>query len=251
MLVNAGAADSTTTAILSIVTALDPCGEEQTTGCRIDPSPYYQRMIMRSASFLRNQEIRTQASREKILNAAVHCLIEYGYFGASTVKIQQVARISRGRLLHHFPSRDELLVGAVQHLASTGLGKLNSARAAEITADPRDESRIDEAVTQMWMHFQQPYFWASIELWIAARHNASLRSALRSAEDDLATTVRVALDELFGPFYAGKPQFRQTTNVIVSSMRGAALASTFSERRSTDSGRQLKEWQSTARVLLR
>lgn len=211
---------------------------------------YDRRMAVRSASFLRNQELKTLASRERILDAAVQCLIEHGYAGASTLRIQQVAGVSRGRLLHHFPSRDELLVGAVKHLASTGLGSFAVEHTSAITAADRDESRIDQAVAQMWTHFQQPYFWASVELWIAARHNESLRDALGPAEDELASSVRVTLDSLFGPYFVAHPNYRMLTNVLVSSMRGSALATTFSDRRSAGSTRQLREWQSTARVLL-
>jgi AcrR family transcriptional regulator len=216
-----------------------------------DPEQSYdRRMTVRSASFLRNQELKTLASRERILDSAVQCLIEHGYAGASTLRIQQVAGVSRGRLLHHFPSRDELLVGAVKYLASTGLGSFAVEGAPAITAADRDESRIDEAVTAMWMHFQQPYFWASVELWIAARHNESLRAALGPAEDELASSVRVALDALFGTYFVAHPNYRMMTNVLVSSMRGASLATTFSMRRSSDRNRQLHEWHSTARVLL-
>ena len=45
-------------------------------------------------------------------------LVEHGYSNATTVRIQAAAGVSRGRLLHHFPSRDSLLVASVHHLAA-------------------------------------------------------------------------------------------------------------------------------------
>jgi len=51
----------------------------------------------------------------------VACLVESGYSGATTLQIQARAGVSRGRLLHHFPSRDELLVAASRHLATERL----------------------------------------------------------------------------------------------------------------------------------
>lgn len=53
----------------------------------------------------------------------------------------------------------------------------------------------------MWAHFQRPYFWASNELWVAARNYDSLRAALGPAADELTATVRDELATLFGPQY--------------------------------------------------
>ena len=69
-----------------------------------------------SASPLGRRAERTATSRARILDAAVACLVESGYRGATTLRIQARAGVSRGRLLHHFPSRDELLVAASRHL---------------------------------------------------------------------------------------------------------------------------------------
>ena len=67
------------------------------------------------------REERTATSRARILEAAVACLVESGYAGATTLRIQARAGVSRGRLLHHFPSRDQLLVAASHHLATERL----------------------------------------------------------------------------------------------------------------------------------
>ena len=53
----------------------------------------------------RSRSERTADSRLLILDAAVACLVEEGYAGASTLAVQARAGVSRGRLLHHFPSR--------------------------------------------------------------------------------------------------------------------------------------------------
>ena len=60
---------------------------------------------------------RSRVTQQHVLDSAVEVLIELGYSGASTLKIQQRAGVSRGRLLHQYPHRDALLVAAVQHIA--------------------------------------------------------------------------------------------------------------------------------------
>ncbi|MDV6311168.1 TetR/AcrR family transcriptional regulator [Gordonia amicalis] len=65
-------------------------------------------------------------TRTRILDAAIRVLVDRGYSGASTVAIQNEAGMSRGRLLHHYPSRDALLMAAVGHLARTRIEELPS-----------------------------------------------------------------------------------------------------------------------------
>ncbi len=192
---------------------------------------------------------RTEISREKILDAAVRCLVEYGYAGASTLRIQELAGVSRGRLLHHFGSRDALLVGAAHHLAAERIDAQAAATPRRMRTEPGDVARIDEAVAAMWTDFRQPYFWAAVELWVAARHAPELRAVLRPTERMLARRIHTTLDALFGPVWSAHPRFCTVTEVLVASMRGAALTYAFQTRRPTRDPR-LPMWCETARALL-
>ena len=122
---------------------------------------------------------RTADSRLLILDAAVACLVEDGYAGASTLAVQARAGVSRGRLLHHFPSRAELLVAAAEHLSTTLLDEVRGRAAALMADQPTGRERVDRAIDLMWATFQEPPFWAAMELWTAARTDPELRAALR------------------------------------------------------------------------
>ncbi len=193
------------------------------------------------------QERRTAVSRQRILDAAVACLVEQGYAGASTLQIQERAGVSRGRLLHHFPSRDELLVAAAEHLAATQVTALRDSSAIE--APDGDPARIDQAVEQMWETFHQPYFWAAMELWLAARHNADIRTILGPMEQDLYRSIRRTVAAMFGPVYAARPRFHLVLDLLVSSMRGVALTYGFSGR-SPEGDPHLAQWRQLAHALL-
>src|SRR3954463_10833907 len=78
---------------------------------------------------------RSADSRALILEAAVACLVEDGSAGAATLAVQARAGVSRGRLLHHFPSRAELLVAAAQYLATSSLAALQE-RAPALMGGP-------------------------------------------------------------------------------------------------------------------
>lgn len=170
-------------------------------------------------------EARSRATKEHILNAAVEVLIEFGYSGASTLRIQSRAGVSRGRLLHHYPHRDALLVAAVQFIAEA---RVSSARTVEWPIELG--ARSDAAVEAMWATYHEGYFWAATELWLAARHNQSLAFALAPRERSLGAAIRAVQDEMFGAQLNTRPEFPDLREVLNTSMRGVALTYSFEPR---------------------
>src|SRR5215813_9555374 len=65
----------------------------------------------------RTQQQRREETRRALLDAAVESLIEVGFARTTTLEVQRRADVSRGAPLHYFPSKAELLVAAVDHLA--------------------------------------------------------------------------------------------------------------------------------------
>ena len=166
---------------------------------------------------------RAWNTRERILAAAVSCLAEEGYAATTTSRIQARAEVSRGSLLHQFPSRDDLLIAAVQHLAEQRNRELNSGTDVEARS-------IDAAVDALWATFQGPLFRATVQLWAAAQHNLELAAELAPREHELGRGIRLTVARLFGPAHATKPAFGDFTALLISSMRGIALTYTFEER---------------------
>jgi AcrR family transcriptional regulator len=178
----------------------------------------------------RSRSERTADSRLLILDAAVTCLVEDGYAGASTLAVQARAGVSRGRLLHHFPSRAELLVAAAEHLSSTQLAEVRSRAAALMHDGPAGRERVDRAIDLMWATFQEPPFWAAMELWTAARTDPELRTALRGEERRLRAAIAAVADGIWGPEVTGAPFYTELTELLFTSMRGVALVYAFEDR---------------------
>lgn len=196
---------------------------------------------------LGRREERTATSRARILDAAVACLVESGYAGATTLRIQARAGVSRGRLLHHFPSRDQLLVAASRHLAIERMRGSNN-RIAEVKAMSGAE-RLDRVIEMMWDTFAEPYFWAAIELWTAARTNPELRAALLPEERDVGTAIRRGLDANYGPDLVAHPRYQQVRDLVFTSMRGVGMTYAL-EHRDPRTDPHLKVWKDVARTLL-
>ncbi|HEY1652958.1 MAG TPA: TetR/AcrR family transcriptional regulator [Acidimicrobiales bacterium] len=169
-----------------------------------------------------------QRTRERILDATIECLARLGYVGTTTLAVQSYAGVTRGRLLHHFPSRDELLVAAVAHLADARFG----IAAAQLRAAAGTQDGIDAAIEAMWNSFQGPLFAAATELWIAARTNPDLCAILMPAELELGARLRAGWALVFGPA-SESHRFPDVYDLLLTNMRGVALTSQFdgAERR--------------------
>ncbi|PVZ10187.1 TetR/AcrR family transcriptional regulator [Actinomycetospora cinnamomea] len=196
----------------------------------------------------RSREQRTSDSRTRILDAAVACLVESGYAGTTTLTIQNRAGVSRGRLLHHFPSKENLLVAAAQHLATSRFAEDGLAHADLPDADVDPGTRLDRAVEVMWWTYQQAYFWASVELWTAARTDPALASALLPAERRLGAAIRQTVDAFFED-YAEPQRAALLRETLLTSMRGVALTYGF-DPRDPQTDPHLAQWKQLARVLL-
>ncbi|MFE6755713.1 TetR/AcrR family transcriptional regulator [Streptomyces sp. NPDC057684] len=183
---------------------------------------------------------RAWNTRERILEAAVACLAEDGYAATTTSSIQKRAGVSRGSLLHQFPSRDDLLIAAVQHLALQ--------RTHEIDV-PKAAGTIDDAIEQIWLSFNGPLFRAALQLWAAAQHNPQLADALRPQEHELGRHIRGLITGLFGPELVAHPDFPDFAPVLLASMRGVALTYTF-EPRDHRSDPNLAAWKRLAHRVL-
>lgn len=190
----------------------------------------------------RDYAARSRVTQQHLLDAAVEVLMELGYSGASTLKIQERAGVSRGRLLHQYPHRDALLVAAVQHLAEARVA--GATKTDRWPASPAERS--DAAVDAMWSTYQEGYFWAATELWLAARHNPKLAEALAPKEHALGVAIRTAIDAMFGPVLSAHPRYTALREVLNTSMRGVALTYSFDPR---DAGTDphLATWKSLAR----
>jgi AcrR family transcriptional regulator len=204
----------------------------------------------------RSRSERSADSRQLILDSTLACLFEQGYARTTTLTIQARAGVSRGRLLHQFPSRDGLLVAACQHLVTHHLAELeNWATSVLDNEDTDDEDadaisdRLDGATDQLWATFRQPYFWGAIELWTAARTDPGLRETLLPQERRLGVAIRRVVDVLYGPAITCRPGYATMRELVFTSMRGVAMTYAFDQRDPAHDP-HLPLWRQASRRLL-
>lgn len=145
-------------------------------------------------------ERRTQAERSagttaKLLDATAACLAELGYARTSTTEICRRAGVSRGAMLHHFPSKAVLVAAACEHIFQTGVEEFR----AVIAAVPEGIDRIDMAIDTLWALFQGETFSAWFELIMAGRTDPDLRPHVALVAARMRDTTASTWNELFDP----------------------------------------------------
>lgn len=135
------------------------------------------------------------------------------------MEIQARAGVSRGALLHHFASRTDLLVAAVDHLFAARL----TAMYEQSLTLPRT-NRLDQAIDLLWENFQQPLSTAALELWVASRTYPDLATAIARNEPTLVAQALRRCDDLFGHDLVAKPGYVAFIATLLEAMVAAAMA---------------------------
>jgi AcrR family transcriptional regulator len=153
----------------------------------------------------------------------VTCLVEYGYSDTTVVKIAEMAGVSRGAQLHHFPSKEDLLTSAIEHLAEKRFNEIRTFAKPPDKADLPDSAITAEAIELVWSTFTGPLFLAAMELWQASRTDAPLRACVYVVERSLGRVVHAMVEDLFPSSVTDASDFDQRFATVTYLMRGLAL----------------------------
>ena len=193
----------------------------------------------------RVRELQRLATRQRILRAAVESFQALGYAATTTLEVQRRAGVSRGALLHHFPTRPQLVAAAIAELV-----RMNGAASQESLAEAStDLDPIDRARRALRSMVSRPAFGIEMELWMAARSDPELRSHLRKAERAAMKDWQEGLAEMFGPDLVAHPAYPAVIAVTTPLMRGLAVTRSLTTSTSALE-RSLDAWAAFARHAL-
>jgi AcrR family transcriptional regulator len=153
-----------------------------------------------------HQPRRTQAERSaettaKLLDATAACLAELGYGHTSTTEVCHRAGVSRGAMLHHFPSKAVLVAAACDHVFQRRVEEFRAA----IAQVPVGGDRIGAAIDITWAMFKSDTFAAWYELIMAGRTDPDLRPHVSVVAGRMIQTIQDTWFELFEPPISDHP----------------------------------------------
>jgi AcrR family transcriptional regulator len=169
----------------------------------------------------RTQKERRDETRSGLLDATIESLVEVGFRKTTTLEVQRRAGVSRGALLHHFPSKTGLIAAAVRHLA-----ELRGRQIKQLSSElPQGSARIGAVLDLLWESFTGSLFCVAMELRAAARTDDELRAVLLEVERDVRDRIVNQSRHLLGPEIADRPGFELAIDMSLQFMIGAAMTS--------------------------
>jgi AcrR family transcriptional regulator len=189
----------------------------------------------------RRTQARGEATRLRVLEAALSCIAEEGYAHTSTVRVCERSGTSRGSLLHQFSTRAELMATAVAYLFERLTADYVEAFAA-LQADalhsvPR---RVEVAGELLRAVYADPRLAAVLDIYAAARTDAELMAALKPVAARHRKVVQELAHELF-PAAATSKRAARRLAVVLDALQGLAFRSVVHPKGARDTIEGAKE----------
>ncbi len=170
----------------------------------------------------RTQQEKSEEMRARLRQATITTLMEKGFRHAGTPEICRQAGVSRGAMLHHYPTRNSLLLDAAMDLWREVPERLRGL----VGGLKEGEFDVDAFVDGAWENlFDDDVVLPSLELTLAAR-----------GDDELAEPIAKGLQELFNSYYEilhdtfaaqgwDEGAIRDSINLVLCALRGLKVQS--------------------------
>ncbi|EAR52695.1 putative transcriptional regulator [Oceanicola granulosus HTCC2516] len=167
----------------------------------------------------RPAQARSATTRRKLVQAALEVIYDVGFKSASTPEFSRRAGVSRGALLHHFPTRSDIIVAAMEELLRENTREIRQLAGAVAA----QEISLGEFVEFLWQMFSGRFFFLSLEFINEARTDSELRGRMKPVVRDF----HAALDGIWSEFEKqaeGQPATtRVALNMTVCLVRGMGV----------------------------
>ncbi len=176
----------------------------------------------------RTQAQRSDGTRARLLEAAIHCLHESGYAATTTSLVAQRAGVSRGAMLHQFPTKVDLMLYVVRAVYDREVEEY-VARLGHI----RDLRTKLQALPEVaWEVLSRPSGVAVLEVLQGSRSDPELAERLLPMQSTIETES-FAWARRFDDVY-GAPVTTPLQRLMVWTVRGLSVARTLDPKADLD-----------------
>lgn len=188
---------------------------------------------------------RSRVTRRRLLESTIDCLATQGWATTTVAVAAEQAGVSRGAAQHHFPTREDLITAALEHMFDSRMSEIR----AETAELPHGSDRTEAVVMQMVKYFTGPLFKAALQVWTAAAADEALRTRIVPLETKFGRTAHQVTIELLGADDAD-PVTHRLVQGTLDMARGLGLADVLTD----DSARReriVRYWAATLDMALR
>ena len=183
---------------------------------------------------------RSRVTRQRLLEATIDSLAEQGWVATTVGVVAERAGVSRGATQHHFPTREDLITGALEYMFDT---RMDDAR-REAQDIPPGPGRTALVVERLVEYYTGPMFKAALQVWTAASADPELRDRIVPLEERFGRRAHQMAVENLG-VDDNDPVTHRLVQATLDLARGLGLADVLTD----DARRRAEVVRSWAEVL--
>ena len=173
-----------------------------------------------SAKTSRNwQAQKSSLTRDRIVIAALECIVKFGYESTTMAKIAKAAKVSQGSMQYHFPAKIDAIKAAINYL----LAKRLTDHQRDLEEIPDGVDSIAHALEVYWHHLNEGHYVAYQDLVIAARTHPELAAVLRPAYQRFVKNYRRDTLNLIPELDGNRQQYELICDLGQYQMEGLAF----------------------------
>ena len=168
----------------------------------------------------RTQAERSAETQRRLIDAAITVLHRVGYGATTTGLIADEAGVSRGAMLHQYPTKIDLMLAVVAEVYSRETEEYR--RRGALAATPRE--RFYQFPDLMWDVLTRPSAMAVLEILMGSRSDEALAAGLAPLQRQIEATSRVTIEGILkeGGF-PELPEVNAMRRLFVAAVRGLSI----------------------------
>lgn len=189
---------------------------------------------------------RDPDTRLLVVDAAINCILEQGFYRASSNAIAERAGLSWGVIQYYFGSREALMLAVLEE---GGLRLFKGLEAASITGDSL-AARIEEYIEIIERYYAKPEYLAFTQVLLNLSHDPRTSRKTRETMLDVTEHVNGPLDRLAHELFDGRTKrARELRGLVFHVARGLALSEVMLATLPFDTPPEMRDFGTQRRLL--
>lgn len=167
-----------------------------------------------------HQQRKSASMRIALLDAAVDCLAQHGYARTTTQLIARMAKVSRGAMLHHYATKQDLIESVIDYAFYRHMERFTAA-VRELPDAERTHANVGILID--WRMYLSREYSAYLELTVAARTDAELRATFMPKARRHDEVWREELLQVFPEWAVDPERLSRSRRLVQAVMSGMVL----------------------------